>query len=354
MRGFLFKFTSMYSYLFFGLSLLGVFSIFENLKGGQKLSFFKINIIYFLILITIASAFDFLFELGYDYYTVRSIIRLFGFFAFINLFYLVAMHKIPKIVIYFESLMFVFYIIALFNGFQFISIHNGKFTKEISLFYKVHFLIIIGFILFSMAYNLSIINKRSDSKNLYHYKIKRWTSLLIINFIFIVTLFLSAIIFYFKKEMSYIIDTRMAFIVLRFIIILFILFRPRFIDESGFSFKFKNPSVNKVSMANFEFLFFGNHYFLKSDANLEDFALKMNKSKSEINTFIKENFNDSFSELLNKNRVNYFKSLLQSKQHEAFTIEALSEMSGFNNRQSMYNAFKKYEGTSPSEFINNL
>ena len=144
MRGFLFKFTSMYSYLFFGLSLLGVFSIFENLKGGQKLSFFKINIIYFLILITIASAFDFLFELGYDYYTVRSIIRLFGFFAFINLFYLVAMHKIPKIVIYFESLMFVFYIIALFNGFQFISIHNGKFTKEISLFYKVHFLIIIG------------------------------------------------------------------------------------------------------------------------------------------------------------------------------------------------------------------
>lgn len=344
----------MYSYLFFGLSLLGVFSIFENLKGTQKISFFKINIIFFLAIITIASVFDFLFELGYDYYTVRSIVRLFGFFAFINLFYLVAMHKIPKGVIYFELIMFIYYFIGLINGFQFISIHNGKFTRDISLYFKIHFLIFIGFILFSMVYNLLIINKRSDNNNLYHYKIKRWTSLLIISFIFIVTLFFSAIIFYFNNERSYMLDTRIAFIVLRFIIILFILFRPRFIDESGFNFKFKNASVNKVSLANFEFLFFGNQYFLNSEANLEDFALKMNKSKSEINTFIKENFNDSFGELLNKNRVNYFKSLLQSKQNEAFTIEALSEMSGFNNRQSMYNSFKKYEGTSPSEFLNNL
>lgn len=344
----------MYSYLFFGLSLLSIFSIFENIKGGQKISFFKINIIYFLILVTIASVFDFLFELGYDYYTIRSIIRLFGFFAFINLFYLVAMHKIPKVVFYFESLMLIFYFIAIINGFQFISIHDGKFTNNINILYKIHFLIFIGFILFSMAYNLSIIHKRSDSNNLYHYKIKRWTSLLIINSIFIFTLYFSASIFYLKNERSMMLDTRIAFIVLRLMIILFILFRPRFIDESGFNFKFRNPSVNKVSLANFEFLFFGNLYFLKSEANLEDFALKMNKPKSEINTFIKENFNDSFSELLNKNRVNYFKSLLQSKQHEAFTIEALSEMSGFNNRQSMYNSFKKYEGTSPSEFLNNL
>ena len=93
---------------------------------------------------------------------------------------------------------------------------------------------------------------------------------------------------------------------------------------------------------------------LKASANLEDFALKLNKSKGEVSAFIKDQFNDSFSEILNKNRVTYFKELLNSKQYESFTIEALSEMSGFSNRQAMYVAFKKYEGCTPSEYIDNL
>jgi len=80
----------------------------------------------------------------------------------------------------------------------------------------------------------------------------------------------------------------------------------------------------------------------------------MNHTKGEVSEFIKSQFKDSFQELLNRNRVTYFKELLKSRQHESFTIEALSEMSGFNNRQSMYNAFKKYEGCSPSEYITNL
>jgi YesN/AraC family two-component response regulator len=95
-------------------------------------------------------------------------------------------------------------------------------------------------------------------------------------------------------------------------------------------------------------------YFLQPDANLENFALRLNYTKSEVSEFIKKQNGDSFTELVNKNRINYFKEMLKSKQHESFTIEALSEMSGFNNRQSMYNAFKKYEGCSPSEYINNL
>lgn len=85
-----------------------------------------------------------------------------------------------------------------------------------------------------------------------------------------------------------------------------------------------------------------------------DFALKLNKTKGEVSAFIKDQFNDSFSEILNKNRVTYFKELLNSKQYESFTIEALSEMSGFSNRQAMYVAFKKYEGCTPSDYIDNL
>ena len=174
--------------------------------------------------------------------------------------------------------------------------------------------------------------------------------------ILVIALVLGAVLLYFKNGRGEILDTRTAFIALRFILILFILFRPRFIDESGVAFKFKNsgPSVGKISLSNFELLFFGNQYFLRSEGNLENFALMLNQPKLAVSTFVKENFKDSFGELMNKNRVNYFKSLLQSKQHESFTIEALSEMAGFKNRQSMYNSFKKYEGNSPSDYLNNL
>jgi YesN/AraC family two-component response regulator len=137
--------------------------------------------------------------------------------------------------------------------------------------------------------------------------------------------------------------------------ILFIFFRPKFIDEYSFSFVHKNKLIKqKIAAENFDFLFYGNHYYLNSDANLDDFSLKLNHNKLEVLAFLKTNTNDSFTGLLNLNRIKYFKELLKSNKQELFTIEALSEMAGFNNRQSMYNAFKKLEGCSPSDYINML
>ncbi len=346
----------MYSYLFFGLALLCIFSIFENLKSGQKISLFKINIILLLVVCLFANTLDFLSELGVVYKTAVAFIRLLGILFIINLFYMVAMHKIPKWVFLFEGLLFATYSIFICNGFQFGIIMNGYIVNEVTLLSKLTYFLIPGFFLFSMSYCLAIIFKRTDSNNLYQIKIRKWAILLFASLLIVLFVVILAALLYFKKISSNVIDTRIAYILFRFLAISFILFRPKFLDEFGYELKlsFINPLNRNLSLSNFEFLFFGNQYFLNPDANLEDFALKMNKSKSEINSFIKENFNDSFSELLNRNRVNYFKNLLQSKQHEAFTIEALSEMSGFNNRQSMYNAFKKYEGKTPSDYINNL
>jgi AraC-like DNA-binding protein len=104
--------------------------------------------------------------------------------------------------------------------------------------------------------------------------------------------------------------------------------------------------VKRLSNSNFDFLFFSNQYYLYPDANIADFALKLNHPVSEINK--------GFIPLITEHRVAHFKNLLESKMHERFTIEALSEMSGFGNRQSMYNAFKKHVGCSPTEFINSL
>ena len=54
----------MYSYLFFGLSLLSMFLIIENIKWNQKISIIKLHIIILLLSLMGSSFFQFLDEIG--------------------------------------------------------------------------------------------------------------------------------------------------------------------------------------------------------------------------------------------------------------------------------------------------
>jgi len=80
----------MFACIFFGLVLLGIFSIIENIKSGQKLSYFKLHIILFLTFLTLISLIDFLYEFGFDYRIIQHLIREIGIFIFINWFFLIA------------------------------------------------------------------------------------------------------------------------------------------------------------------------------------------------------------------------------------------------------------------------
>ena len=346
----------MYSYIFFGLMMLGIFSIIENMRNGRGFSNIRMYIILFLSFITISSFLDFLSEFGYDFKLLESIIGLSALISFINLFYFIANRKIPKAVIVLECVIFIFFTTTYIFGYYSIFIINGNFLIEISLFDKIKFFIKVAFYLISMSYNIYIIYKNTDIDNLYQVKIKKWIIFLIVLFFIAISVQITGILAYYKKLAIPLFDSRAVFSLVRLLLLLFILFRPKFLNESGYSAKGTKVTSfrNYLSVSNFELLFYGNSYFLNANANLEDFALKLNKTKGEVSAFIKDQFNDSFSEILNKNRVTYFKELLNSKQYESFTIEALSEMSGFSNRQAMYVAFKKYEGCTPSDYIDNL
>ena len=250
---------------------------------------------------------------------------------------------------------FILYLIAILNGFQFLAIEEGIYNTEITLLIKANVFFTNLLILASMVYNIYTIYKNTDPYNLYQVKIKRWAGFLVIFVVFIFIAVLVLVLLRTSGFMPYKLDTRIITICYRILFILFIFFRPKFIDEYSFSIVHKNKLIKqKIAAENFDFLFYGNHYYLNLEANLDDFALKLNHSKLEVLAFLKTNTNDSFTELLNRNRIKYFKELLKSNKQESFTIEALSEMAGFNNRQSMYNAFKKLEGCSPSDYINML
>ena len=207
-----------------------------------------------------------------------------------------------------------------------------------------------------MIYNVVKIFKKTDPENIYQVKIRNWTFFLLALIIFIPIIVVINFTLFKYKVFSLQADTRIQYIPIYLILLLFVLFRPKFMDESGFSYSLKLSAPIKlgISLSDFEFLFYSNHYFLQSNASLDDFALKLNHTKTEVLAFLKTQKIDNFTELLNRNRVKYFKELLQSNKQESFTIEALSEMAGFNNRQSMYNAFKKLEGRSPSDYINKI
>jgi AraC-like DNA-binding protein len=346
----------MYSHLFFGITLLGLFSIFDNFKGNAKISDFRFHILFLLSFATIGSFLFFLNEIGYNYDNLRSIARIGGTVSLVNVFYIIALGKIPKAVVYVESFLCAIYFIMFFFGFQFIEIRNGNLNIPVSLFHKLNLVLINVLVFLSLFFNLIRINKNADKYNLYQVKVRKWSyilAILIVSMFFIAVL---NVIFFKFSGLGFNPDTRIMFITIYLLIILFLAFRPKFIDDTNFSDFHQQIIANKKAdfYLEFEFLFYTSHYYLQPDANLEDFALKLNQPKAEIAEFIRIQTNESFIELLNRNRVKHFEGLLISKKQDSFTIEALAEMSGFSNRRNMYNAFKKYNNMTPTEFITRL
>jgi hypothetical protein len=105
----------MYATFAFTITMLGVFSIFENIKGKQKLTFFKINILLLLFTITLNCTLEFVEGSGVFYDFVSQLFRLLGSLLTVNLFYLIASKRIPRLVIWIESVLILVYFISEFS-----------------------------------------------------------------------------------------------------------------------------------------------------------------------------------------------------------------------------------------------
>ena len=345
----------MFATLAFAITLLGVFSIFEILKGNQKLSLLKYYIIARLIIVTAGSGLDYLGFNGFDLPYYKEVFKILALLFTVNLFFLIVQKRIPKLVVWVEFFFILFFIVELIFGLENPTVRDGVLQNKPTLFHQVFYglyVLLASAALFYNAYHLFRLKKH----NLYELKIKKWVGFYILcNFailFIIIILFLS-----FKSGTLGAYDNTMITVFIhRFLFIFFILIRPRFLDDDKYARPFDQILAKNsgLSFQNFEFLFYSNHYYLKQDANMEDLALKLNVNKNALSNFLKNEIEENFTELLNKNRVEYLMELLKARKYESFTIEALSEMSGFNNRRTMYNAFNKYVGQTPTEFIQSL
>ena len=95
----------MYGYIFFAIFIVAIFSIFENIKGYQKMSFFKVNLQILLFFIALGSFLFFLDEIDINVSIYVDVARVFGLIALVNIYFILANNKIPRLVIYFEILL---------------------------------------------------------------------------------------------------------------------------------------------------------------------------------------------------------------------------------------------------------
>lgn len=347
----------MYSNLHFAITILGIFSIFEILKGGQKLSVLKYHILARLLMIAVVSFFDYLELAGYKIPYYHEIFKLIAAVLFVNMLFLIVRKKIPKIVIVLEIFFTLYFVMQFIYGFQIPNIKDRVLQYKPSSYQIIFFGTYVFLIIYALVYNgLYLIRNKNFNTNIYELKIKRWVLSYIICLMVLAFTNLLLLLSVNKKTFVFYDDSVITSFAQRFLFILFVLFRPKFLDDDRYSTTFNELLIKTKGIAfkDFEFIFYSNHYYLLPDANMDDLALKLNVSKNELSIFLKDEIEENFTELLNKNRIEYLKELLNAKKYESFTIEALSEMAGFNNRRTMYNAFNKYVGQTPTEFIQNL
>ncbi|MCH6233612.1 helix-turn-helix domain-containing protein [Cognataquiflexum rubidum] len=97
-----------------------------------------------------------------------------------------------------------------------------------------------------------------------------------------------------------------------------------------------------------------NRLFLKPGYTINDFSKEIHIPVYQISKSLNTFQDLSFIDFINKNRVQYCVQKLEKGEWSNFTIEAVAHECGFNNRNSFTNAFKKFLGTSPSEYRENF
>ena len=330
----------MFATISFSITLLGLFSIIDISRGNQKFGLLKYYILARLMIITVGSSMDYLGLTGYEIPYYKEIFKIIALLVTVNLFFLIVQKKIPKLIVGVEILFITLFIIELFFGIENPTVKQGVLQNKPVLFHQI-FYGLYAFLgsaaLFYNTYYLFVAKK--TQVNLYELKIKKWVGFYILSNIILVLISIFLFRSFQNGTLGVYDNTMITVFIHRFLFIFFILIRPKFLDDDKFARPFNQILIknNGVNFNNFDFLFYANHYYLKQDANMEDLALKLNASKIELANFLKREIDENFTELLNKNRIGYLKELLNAKKYESFTIEALSEMSGFNNRRTMYN-----------------
>lgn len=93
--------------------------------------------------------------------------------------------------------------------------------------------------------------------------------------------------------------------------------------------------------------------FLNNELRLQDLSESINIPAHHLSQVINHNLNTTFFDYINKYRVEQAKKLIETEA-SIKSLLGIAFESGFNNKTSFVNAFKKHEGVTPSAFKRQL
>jgi len=90
--------------------------------------------------------------------------------------------------------------------------------------------------------------------------------------------------------------------------------------------------------------------YLKSNLSLSDLAQLNGVSAHNLSEVINTKLNKSFYDFINYYRVEEVKKMLNNAKYENYSILSIGFEAGFNSKTSFNTIFKKFTGTTPSEY----
>jgi len=201
-----------------------------------------------------------------------------------------------------------------------------------------------------MVFFWYVIYTKYQLNNIYYVKIKQWTNLIFLSTVLII---LGNIAIGFTENRSFWVNILALFV--GFSNILLVLKRPNFLNTAAkkiaFGHKFNLDQEAEIDEIVFLKYFLEQKYFTNKEASLDGLANQLKVSSQHLSQFIQKKYAMSFSDLVNKNRVNYFFEIVQDPAYQNFTIDALAREVGFSSRQHLNKPFKKFHGGNPSDLI---
>ena len=97
-----------------------------------------------------------------------------------------------------------------------------------------------------------------------------------------------------------------------------------------------------------------NEVFLDQELTIYKLSQKLEVNSKYISQIINQEFEVNFVSFVNKYRIEKAKELLVDEQFSKLTIEGIGMEAGFKSKSSFNNAFKKLEGSTPSNYRSNV
>lgn len=91
--------------------------------------------------------------------------------------------------------------------------------------------------------------------------------------------------------------------------------------------------------------------YIAMNYSLTNMSHELNILPNILSMVINKKFNTNFRDFINNYRIRHALTLLDDFEKKNLTIESVAYESGFNNRTSFYNAFKKQTDKLPSEYL---